>query len=159
MAIKGLSRKKSYPYITVDERSDLEQPTIFWLYPKDMQGTYRSLETYQKSGNVNSQGARTINAEKMFQADIKEFIKFCSKVENYQFSEDFELSEKGVSTFEIEGELRLLAMDLPPQTLLEIQNVVSDWVKFQEGIDAYEAYLAFKKERRNDKVVEPLKTI
>ena len=146
MSLKGKGTRKPVPYIPELERSS-DVPTIFWIRPKNMKGTYVSLDLYQKGSDVTGRGQRTINPNKMMEADIKDFIGFCERVQNYQFSEDYaELAAKGViAEIADPAELRMIVLDMDPAVFQEIQNVSADWDRLGAGEEAYKTWTQFNK--------------
>ena len=149
MALKGKSTHDPIPYIPEAERSS-DQPTIFWIVPKNMKGTYQSLERFSKGANMSGKGQRTINPEKMAQADVEDFLTFCKKVENYSFGPDFsDLENKGViSIIEDENTLRLMYVDLDPTIFQEIQNASANWEMLGQGEESYKTWKEFVKGRK-----------
>jgi hypothetical protein len=148
MALKGKSVHTSIPYIPESERSS-DTPTIFWLFPKNMKATYDSLELFSKGANISGKGQKSINPQKMAEADSKDMLSFCEKVQNYQFGEDFsELAAKGViPEITDDGTLRLMYADMDPIIFQEIQNASADWERLDAGKEAYEIYLEFKRSK------------
>lgn len=146
MSLKGTGTRKAVPYIPEVERG-IDVPTIFWIFPKNMQGTYQSLELYSKAAVTTGRGNRTINPRKMFEADVQDFLSFCEKVQNYEFSNDFsDLQSKGLmALIEDEATRRLIVSDIDPQVFQEVQNAASDWDRLEKGKQAYEEYLAATK--------------
>jgi hypothetical protein len=137
--LKGKSTRLAVPFIPEMER-DVENPTIFWLYPKNMKGTYKSLERFSRA-NSGNRGSRTLNPVKMVEADQDDFVSFCEKVENYQFSEEIsELSKRGMATFTEKSELKLIVEDIDPQVFQEVQNATANWDLLEKGKEAYESY-------------------
>jgi len=143
MALKGKGIKKAIPYIPEIERGT-DTPTVFWIKPKNMGGTYKTLELYSKGVDTN-RNIRKIHPTKMFEADIQDFLSFCEKVENYQFSDDFsELAAKGLITIEDAATFRLLVQDLDPTVFQEVQNATTNWEMLTQGQEAYQANIEFK---------------
>jgi len=147
MALKGKSTRIAVPYIPEVER-DTVQPTIFWLFPKNMKGTYKSLSLYVKANpQIQGKGNKELNDTKMMEADEQDFLLHCDKVENYQFGEDFpELSAKGIIAEITDAKiLTLIPSDINPQIIQEVQQAMSNWENLDASRAAYDKYLASKK--------------
>jgi hypothetical protein len=146
MALKGKSVLQPIAYIPEVERSNGVDPTIFWIVPKNMKGTYTSLELFAKGADTSSRGQRVINPHKMAAADVKDFLNFCKKVENYQFSETFpELNAKGVIPLIEDPEtMAKLYEDIDPTVFQEIQSASADWGRLDEGHLNWSTFMGYK---------------
>ena len=150
MSLKGRNVDTAVPFIPEIQSDDLV-PTIFWVKPKNMKGTYKSLELFNKGIKV-TKGEKQIDAEKMAGGDIQDFLQFCPKVENYEFSDRYtELaSRKVIAEITDESTMRLLYVDLDPAIFQEVQNATSNWTLLQAGEDRYKEYklrVPIKKEK------------
>jgi len=133
MALKGLGQRP-IPYVPECER-DSEQPTIFWIKPKNTRQTYASLNRYSDATENLRSGGKKVNAVKMFEGDKADFMSFCARVDNYQFSDEFpELAKKGVvAKIEDVETLEKVIEDLDPQIFQEIQDAASNWTLLKNG--------------------------
>ena len=144
MALKGRDTTKAVPYICEKERDNLENPTIFWIIPKNMKGNYTALERLRRASESRN-NRNVINPAKMFDADIENLKTFCEKVENYEFSEAYpDLSAKGIITVNIKQNAAEFLADLDPTVFQEIEGASTNWERLAEGEKAYQEYLKQK---------------
>lgn len=146
--LQGKDLTVAVPYIVgADRNSDL--PTIFWLKPKNALRNYQGASLYQKAIIPGPRGTTTTDTGKIFEADLKNFLNQCVKVENFEFSEQYpDYKKQGIiKELNTKEELTALMNDLDPTAFQEVINVPSDWVLLKEGQDAYDAYMEKKKQK------------
>jgi len=134
MAIKGVS-KKPVPYIPEMERDNLDNPTCFWIKPKTGKDANETMRRYAAASKESRKGYRDLDVRKLNSADIEEFITFVSKVENYEFSDNYpDEEEKGViPVIEDEETLIKVCHDLPSDILIEIFDAAGNMAQLQAG--------------------------
>lgn len=146
--LQGKDISVAVPYIvSADRNSDI--PTIFWLKPKNALGNYKGANLYQKAVIPGPRGVNTTDVNKIYEADTKNFLDRCEKVENFQFSEQFpEYRKQGVLVL-LNTKEYLLALlnDLDPMAFQEVINAPSDWAMLKEGQDAYDIYMEKKRQK------------
>jgi len=133
MALKGLGNNP-VPFIPEVERTD-DNPTIFWIKPKNTRENYASLNRYSDAVDTTKGGKKLVNASKMFEGDLNDFLSFCIRVDNYQFSDKYpDLAQQGVITHISDSEtLQKLVDDLDPSIFSEVQDAASKWSVLKEG--------------------------
>jgi hypothetical protein len=144
--LKGMNVNTAFPFIPVICRSE-EVPTIFWIKPKNLEVTYKSINRYAKAKKQVTKGHDEVDTDKLFDADSINFLEACSKVENYEFSDRYpELSKLGgISEITTREHLVCVIGDLDPTVFQEVMNATSDWALLKEGNQAYNDYIAKKK--------------
>jgi len=137
MALKGLDTTKPIAYVPEVERSNEENPTIFWVLPRNSRQNYEALNKYSDASKTDKNGNTKINASQMFNADTSEFLSRVKKVENYQFSAKFpqylEKGNNGVMTIDNEEMMQDLINDLDPAIFQEVLDASSQWSVLKEG--------------------------
>lgn len=136
------------PYVAQAERDDeILNPTVFYLKPKNIKGHYQTVAAYAKATANAKQGER--NPTKLVEADVEDFLSFCEKVENYEFSERFpELSSSGaIKEIAEKTTLTSLVSDLDPTILAELQNAVTDWKQLTAAEDYWKQFKAKEKKK------------
>jgi len=154
MALKGKSTKTNYPFIPVEERENTQNPTVFWIKPKNIEGLNEFLEKSDRAREPQRLGRQPIyNSKKQTEVDVKDFMEICNKVENYQFSIDYEdLAKRGIiREVTDKNDLRLLALDLDPIVFREVQNAVSSWDELSKGELAYETFKKLSEPKKDAK--------
>lgn len=134
MALKGLDTKKPIPYVPEVERTNEENPTVFWILPRNSRQNYQALNKYASASTTNREGQTKINANRMYEADKEEFLERVKRVENYEFSNRFEThSKKGIMLVDTPELLVDLIDDLDPAIFQEVIDASSKWAMLKEG--------------------------
>lgn len=128
MAIKGVDITKYYPYVPeCDRHCEEKEQTRFYIRPKTVRDTDRTFAKYSKGIKETPRGIREINPEKIFLADMDDFVSICQKVENFMWSSG-EIS----TLVETEEQLMNLFRELPNEIAQEVLSVSSEWSKMGE---------------------------
>jgi len=129
MAIKGISRD-SVPYVPEEDRtSPFEEQTIFWIKPKTGKEANRTMQRYAACGRDARKGYRELNVRKLNNADVEEFLEVVSKVENFFFIEDKEITK----LIDDDTNLIRLMNELSADLLLEIFDAANNMSQLSEG--------------------------
>jgi hypothetical protein len=146
--LQGKDTKIAVPYIVSGDRNS-DIPTIFWLKPKNLLGNYKGSTLYQKAITQGPRGTTTTDANKIYDADITNFLDRCEKVENFEFSKQYpEYQKQGViGTIDTKEQLIALMYDTDPIALQEVMNAPSDWAMLKEGENAYSSYIERKRQK------------
>lgn len=140
MALSGKQVKSAIPYIPEIERNNTSNPCVIWILPKNVLGTHKSLERFSKAQDMVGRKA-SINPAKLFEADVKDFLEFCQKIDNFEFPDEFpEYKSRGIATFQGEAELRAVMQVLDPNIFQEMQNASANWSMLTEGETAYRTW-------------------
>ncbi len=142
MALQGRNPNEALPYIVERERDNMVDPTVFWIKPKNIKATNETLAGYSNAGDTTRVSNRKTNPGKLTEADVNDFLNFCSKVNTFIFSSAYtELHEKGaIPEISDKPTLRLVALELDPRVFNEVQNATADWELLEAGMRAYEAF-------------------
>lgn len=133
MALKGIGNA-TIAYVPEIERDNAKDPTIFHIKPRNTKSSYTSLNKYQDATEMR-RGKNKINAKKMYEADKADFLEFCTKVENYEFSNKFKelAAKKVIKEITSPNTLSLLVEDIDPAVFQEVQNAANDYSYLKEG--------------------------
>ena len=134
MAIRGVSREP-VAYVPEEQRTETEDQTVIWIRPKTGQDANRTMAAYAGASREGRKGYRDMNVTKLNSADIQEFIRIVSKVENYYFSNAFkDLETQGLlAVIEDEETLKKVAQDISADLLIEIMEAANNASTLKAG--------------------------
>lgn len=127
MAIRGVS-KKPIPYIPEEERTVTEDQTVIWIQPKTGHQANQTMARYASARRDGRKGYTELSVRKLDNADVEEFLTIVTKIENYQFSDNFpKLAGQGLIKEIVDEEtLRKVAMDISADILVEIMEAANN---------------------------------
>lgn len=134
MAIKGLQRENdgsreilSVEYILERERDNLINPMTIFIRPKDTAAANRTLKAYGETSR-DRKGSKQFNVSKLNNADLDEWITVVSRIDNYEFSNQFpDLEKHGVMKNITDVDvLKKVLVDLTNDIVNEVFDAASD---------------------------------
>ena len=141
--MRGIGSKPKGYVCDSDRNYELEEHwTTFWVTPRNHERSNMASLKYSRALREGRSGE--LDPVAMNKADRESFLEYCSKVENFAFSEDFyekhpEVAQLAngdgfIAVIDTPELLVEVARDLSNAALQELSNVVNDPVKLSEGL-------------------------
>lgn len=128
MPLQGVPTKP-IPYLLESQRElpPDQKPTIIHIQAKTGHDQADVMAAYAASSKDVRGGYKEINTRKFNSAVIREWLRVVIKVENYQFTDRFpELATLGIISFDDEGKLEAMCMDIDPTSRDEVFDASND---------------------------------